>query len=439
MISTHLGSMFDPKTQTRLVIKIFSAKLNSSQHYASQYKVDSFTTPFNKFYHVHVILGEQQQPGTVNNCTCSFFSKHHSACKYMFLVAHRTKFQVVAQVAQLTLSHAHGESTPPHSPTSNLAGAPPASNTTAYPQLSSISSSPHASTAPPSSQIHPSRPPPASALQPTQEPRPTFPHFSLNSFIRMVQGKSSTKSRISPATTSWAQKLQRDGLLQTTTPHSAQQSNYRPFHQLDRPPFTSTPLNPAAVNAEELNVYWEDACKLTMCPLIKTLTYSNIMCIVTTCQLRKITQSSNLNNTNITHSGSQQTRQGSHIGPDVTEEIVKSSLPAGFAWKDQGLNGYHDGTSHDDSFNDQHSANISTTTLLQKEYSTDNIWRTVSKINDIQTQQNHEHLIHKQTLSEIEAFESKVEEWIKEYCDFVDDGTTRKQPRFWLATILTTT
>lgn len=139
----------------------------------------------------------------------------------------------------------------------------------------------------------------------------------------------------------------------------------------------------------------------------------------------------------ITRQASQRPLPATHPRHDVTEEIVESSLPPGFARKDQGNTAHTHCTTPDPSLNAQHSVDISITTLLQKEYSTDNIWRNVSKLNDIRTQRNHERVIHKRTLSEIEAFESKVEEWIQEYRDFVDDGITCKQPRFWTAKPLT--
>lgn len=60
----------------------------------------------------------------------------------------------------------------------------------------------------------------------------------------------------------------------------------------------------------------------------------------------------------------------------------------------------------------------------------DNIWRGINKIHDLKTQRNYERVVHKRTLSEIEEFENKVESWMKEYRDFVDDGVSRKQPRF---------
>lgn len=69
--------------------------------------------------------------------------------------------------------------------------------------------------------------------------------------------------------------------------------------------------------------------------------------------------------------------------------------------------------------------------MTQKEYYVENIWRAVSKIHDMQSQRNYETVVHKRTIGEIEAFESKVEKWMNEYREFVDDGVSRKQPRFW--------
>lgn len=105
-------------------------------------------------------------------------------------------------------------------------------------------------------------------------------------------------------------------------------------------------------------------------------------------------------------------------------------MPKRFAKNVHGLSATNDSFLPDHPNSNNNSIEISTTTLLQKEYSTDNIWRNVGKFNELQTQRNYDRVIHKRSLSEIEAFESKVEEMIKEYRDFVDDGVSRKQLLF---------
>lgn len=117
---------------------------------------------------------------------------------------------------------------------------------------------------------------------------------------------------------------------------------------------------------------------------------------------------------------------------DITEEIVESSLPPRFM--DPAIAGKpcQPSTSNGDmSFNTTGIVENSATTIIQKEFCVDNIWSGVSKIHDMRTQKNYERVIHKRTLSEIEAFEGKVDEWMKEYRAFVDDGVNRKQPCFW--------
>lgn len=49
-------------------------------------------------YSVTVTQGEKAKLGTVNNCTCDFFQRHHSACKHMFVVARRTSCRISERV-----------------------------------------------------------------------------------------------------------------------------------------------------------------------------------------------------------------------------------------------------------------------------------------------------------------------------------------------------
>lgn len=67
---------------------------------------------------------------------------------------------------------------------------------------------------------------------------------------------------------------------------------------------------------------------------------------------------------------------------------------------------------------------------MQKEGSTDNIWQNVNTISSLRTQRNYDPVVTKRTIEEIEEFEDKIEEFVKDYRKFVDDGVTRKQPRF---------
>lgn len=176
----------------------------------------------------------------------------------MFLVARRTKFRVVEKALDNGTPTSTYYSTPDtrHSPIPTTHQAP--SSSTAYPESLTSSSTNHDQPAPESTPAHP---PPSQDSQPANAPPTSIPNFSLQSYIRMAQGLPSQEEFIPPTTISWAQQLQRDGVLQTSNRLSHQQARYKePTHHKDLP-LTSTPLNPADVPAEELHVYWEDPCK----------------------------------------------------------------------------------------------------------------------------------------------------------------------------------
>lgn len=215
-------------------------------------------------------LGERQRIGTVNNCTCQFFTSHHSACKHMFLVARRTKFRVVEQALDAPIQPDNVLQTTSNQQHSTSPTFPVPSNSTGYRNSSGTLPTSQAMI---TSQCHDPSPPQTQPLEPSQpgnEPPTSLPNFSLQSFLRMAQGLSHQDSGPSPATTSWAQQLHRDGLLQ---PHNRltqprHQNNQQP-QQLELP-LTSTPFNPADVHAEDLNVYWEDS--RTSLPIQKFVT-----------------------------------------------------------------------------------------------------------------------------------------------------------------------
>lgn len=106
------------------------------------------------------------------------------------------------------------------------------------------------------------------------------------------------------------------------------------------------------------------------------------------------------------------------------------SLPTGFGRAVAGNSAKASSTTNGISRDNPAAGDSSTTNMTQKEYYVENIWRAVSKIHDMQSQRNYETVVHKRTIGEIEAFESKVEKWMNEYREFVDDGVSRKQPRF---------
>lgn len=78
----------------------------------NQYEVDSFTTPHTTSYHVTLTPPDRQKLGTVNNCTCLFFAKTHSACKHMYVVARRTKYRVSERIVTTFETAATANNTP---------------------------------------------------------------------------------------------------------------------------------------------------------------------------------------------------------------------------------------------------------------------------------------------------------------------------------------
>lgn len=171
----------------------------------------------------------------------------------MFLVARRTKYRVVEVVQD--------ENSPPTPPTQPTAEPPtlharhgqPLSQSTAYPN----SSNPSLPT-PDINNHSPSQPTPPE--QATSVPAPSLPDFSLQSFLQMAQGNPQNAAPSSSATTSWAHQLQSHGVFQVTNA----QRQTTPLQRRNRPcnlGFSSTPLDPTEVPAEDLNVYWEDERK----------------------------------------------------------------------------------------------------------------------------------------------------------------------------------
>lgn len=119
--------------------------------------------------------------------------------------------------------------------------------------------------------------------------------------------------------------------------------------------------------------------------------------------------------------------------PDVTEDITESSLPPQFHREMSStphLQKASDIASLTAAEGTSRSSGVSTNMLMQKEGSTENIWRIVNTIGRVRTQRNYECIVTKRTLQEIEDFEEKAEEFAKEFKNFVNDGVSRKQPRF---------
>lgn len=114
-----------------------------------------------------------------------------------------------------------------------------------------------------------------------------------------------------------------------------------------------------------------------------------------------------------------------------TEHITESSLPPEFQARAgpsrQSLERFNPSSTNIDTsaINDE-----STNVVMQKEGALDNVWRLVNTISSLKTQRNYERIVTKRTVARIEDFEEKAEEFLKEFRNFVDDGKSRKQPRF---------
>lgn len=173
----------------------------------------------------------------------------------MFLVARRTKFRVVEKPLENNTSVINEDQR--RTPTKRRVSSTPlaASNTTVYPNCSSPPHSSQAQSASLSSHAPQSQSQSHDISQQGSAPLQLMPNFSLQSYLCMAQGLPHEENPVTTVTTEWAQQLQRDGVLQLQNGPSHPRTQPRIF---PAPPYTSTPLNPADVQAEELNVYWED-------------------------------------------------------------------------------------------------------------------------------------------------------------------------------------
>lgn len=125
-------------------------------------------------------------------------------------------------------------------------------------------------------------------------------------------------------------------------------------------------------------------------------------------------------------------KKGTQTVGDAMEDITESSLPMCFQRPQRSTLNNKDtiGISSSTNKRTRESSGDSTNLFMQKEGSTDNIWQNVNTISSLRTQRNYDPVVTKRTIEEIEEFEDKIEEFVKDYRKFVDDGVTRKQPRF---------
>lgn len=91
-----------------------------------QHHIDSLTNPRNKHYTVMSTPRILGRIGTVNSCTCSFFAQTHSACKHMYIIARRLRFNIKETVAVEPTPHLRSPNNvghnvrPPNPPSGNL-------------------------------------------------------------------------------------------------------------------------------------------------------------------------------------------------------------------------------------------------------------------------------------------------------------------------------
>lgn len=209
-------------------------------------------------YLVHVTPSEKQKIGTVNNCNCNFFNKHHSSCKHMFVVARRTRFRISERVK------------PCHTQTTNILPEPDSqrsnSATSNNVQFQDRTTSPQSPT--PnlalqqplhSTPIENNPPLPSTSLPPIPSSNASnsilTPNYSVRLYLEMCGGQTRADSA---RALSWANQLQGSGLLQSN-PLRHRKHNRTNDNQRALPTGSPilTPADPAAVPAEELDVYWD--------------------------------------------------------------------------------------------------------------------------------------------------------------------------------------
>lgn len=203
--------------------------------------------------------GENQKVGTVNNCSCSFFTTNHSACKHMFLVARRTRFRVSERVDELDTQRSGSNS---YTPSTHAEGGGDS-------QLDNYSQ-PSPSTHTPETNIEHQQPPFPQASTVAQTAMASIPEtsqtnlgdFSLQSYLDMMRGNPHSRTAPVNVLQPSAYQPHNQLMLQSNT-HIQYRGNHYPDHRIfsSNPHLTSTPLDPATVPAEALDVYWENSSK----------------------------------------------------------------------------------------------------------------------------------------------------------------------------------
>lgn len=373
--------------------------------------------------------GENQRLGTVNNCNCQFFAKHHSACKHMFLVARQTKYRVSKRVDHDNIK---GAGTGPVQNNQTQTAATPAPLNSSFniiPNIYSNTDTQANTNFAPRARQPPSEHTAQQSREISTSLSKSLPNFSLQSYLDMVHTPGNTNKRGLANANRWAHHLLEEGILKLDQKREQESNNIGPILTTRHPhPFTSTPLDPAVGPAEELDVYWDHLRRYLPLGQCHQKTLTQIHPIVPTARKESAFRNVDIptcNSTDKTITNQPNTH------PDITEEIVESTLPANFR---QNIN--CDALEGSQSTRSTSAASESTpvyitTTQMERKGKLDKIWQSLITLNRIQCQKNYNRAANKWTIEEIDNFKEKVEGWVKEYRDFVDNGVTRKQPRFW--------
>lgn len=191
----------------------------------------------------------------MNNYSCSFFTNNHSACKHMFLVARRTRFRVSERVDEPSTQGSGRDGYT----SSTTAQAVVVAQKDPHPQFSlsshTLETSENPQHPPYTQESTAGKNPIAPTPQPSQN---NIGDFSLQSYLDMMRGNTQPQPAPLYNPQSSDQQSNSNGMLLTNSqrqPRSQQHADHRIFSS--NPRLTSTPLDPAIVPADDLDVYWE--------------------------------------------------------------------------------------------------------------------------------------------------------------------------------------
>lgn len=327
--------------------------------------------------------------GTVNNCTCRFFVKNHSAWKHMYVVARRTKFCISERANKDNTSQpSPSDQSMPEIHTPLPAHTTPSANpnrlTTSTRPASFVNNSPP--------------PPPTQAQTPAQqtikqEIQDAPPSFSLQSYLNMIHASS---QMVQDRAGTWAHQLSEHGVLQSQPALTPNGNALKLDPGKRRYTITSTPINPARLPAHYLNGIWQDYGE-------NVLLGNNLFAQT----LTAITESRN-GQQNPSQEGPSNAITTPTAGPsaldNATPDIIKSSLPESFLRLLRTFFPLNKYVTLDPASKSQSTTDISQLsipTLMEKEAKTDNIWWWAGNITRIITTTNYNHIFNKRTLQEL--------------------------------------